>query len=230
VVIGGSAGIGLETARLARAEGAEVILTARDPARLQHAAGEVGALSAAAFDATDADRLERFFDGLRKPIDHPLLSASGPYYAPLAELDFARVSPDIDQHLLLPVRVRLHAVGNVRPRRAVALPLRHGRPPPRRRSCGHRGGHRRAPPAGREPRSGVRPDPGDLIGPGFVDTPLSASLLGDQLDVRRDQMRSALPIGRVVGPANVAALAVRIVSNTALTGPIYDVDGGKQLV
>ena len=42
VVIGGSAGIGLETARRARAEGAEVILTGRDPERLQRAALDVG--------------------------------------------------------------------------------------------------------------------------------------------------------------------------------------------
>jgi NADP-dependent 3-hydroxy acid dehydrogenase YdfG len=62
VVIGGSAGIGLETARLARAEGADVVLTARNPERLEHAAREVGALSTAAFDATDTDRLERFFE------------------------------------------------------------------------------------------------------------------------------------------------------------------------
>jgi short-subunit dehydrogenase len=41
VVIGGSAGIGLETARRARAEGANVILTARNPERLQQAASEL---------------------------------------------------------------------------------------------------------------------------------------------------------------------------------------------
>jgi NAD(P)-dependent dehydrogenase (short-subunit alcohol dehydrogenase family) len=34
VVIGGSAGIGLETARRAHAEGADVILTGRNPERL----------------------------------------------------------------------------------------------------------------------------------------------------------------------------------------------------
>lgn len=39
IVIGGSAGIGLETARLARAEGASLILIGRNPERLQHAAG-----------------------------------------------------------------------------------------------------------------------------------------------------------------------------------------------
>ena len=38
VVIGGSAGIGLETARRARAEEADVMLTARNPERLQQAA------------------------------------------------------------------------------------------------------------------------------------------------------------------------------------------------
>ncbi len=49
VLIGGSAGIGLETARRARAEGADVILTGRNPERLQQAALEVGARSSAAF-------------------------------------------------------------------------------------------------------------------------------------------------------------------------------------
>jgi NAD(P)-dependent dehydrogenase (short-subunit alcohol dehydrogenase family) len=39
VVIGGSAGIGLETARRARAEGASVILTGRNPERLKVSSG-----------------------------------------------------------------------------------------------------------------------------------------------------------------------------------------------
>ena len=70
----------------------------------------------------------------------------------------------------------------------------------------------------------------NLIAAGFVDTPLSASLLGDDLETRRDQLRATLPIGRVVGPADVAALAVHIMTNTALTGATYDIDGGQQLL
>jgi len=70
----------------------------------------------------------------------------------------------------------------------------------------------------------------NLIAAGFVDTPLSASLLGDQLDNRRNQLRATLPIRRVVTPSDVAALAVHIMINTALTGATYDVDGGQQLV
>jgi NAD(P)-dependent dehydrogenase (short-subunit alcohol dehydrogenase family) len=69
----------------------------------------------------------------------------------------------------------------------------------------------------------------NLIAAGFVDTPLSAELLGDQLEKRRNQLRNTLPIGRVVGPADVAALAV-LMTNTALTGATYDIDGGQQFV
>jgi NADP-dependent 3-hydroxy acid dehydrogenase YdfG len=53
VLIGGSAGIGLETARRARAAGADVILTGRSPDRLAQAALDVGAKRTAAFDAND---------------------------------------------------------------------------------------------------------------------------------------------------------------------------------
>ena len=54
VLIGGSAGIGLETARRARGEGADVVLTGRDPERLERAALDVDARSTAAFDVNDA--------------------------------------------------------------------------------------------------------------------------------------------------------------------------------
>jgi NAD(P)-dependent dehydrogenase (short-subunit alcohol dehydrogenase family) len=43
------------------------------------------------------------------------------------------------------------------------------------------------------------------IAAGLVDTPLSAELLGDQLEKRRSQIRTTLAIGRAVGPADLAA-------------------------
>ena len=70
----------------------------------------------------------------------------------------------------------------------------------------------------------------NLIAAGFVDTPLSASLLGDGLQARRDEIAATNPIGRVVGPEDVAALAVHLMVNTALTGATFDIDGGQQLL
>src|SRR6516165_10634182 len=97
VVIGGSSGIGLETARRARDEGATVIVTARDPDRLQRVGRDLGA-STAAFDATDFTRLARFFDELPTKIDHVLVTGPGPYYAPLAEIDVEKVRRDLEAH------------------------------------------------------------------------------------------------------------------------------------
>ena len=47
---------------------------------------------------------------------------------------------------------------------------------------------------------------------------------------RREQLESTLPIRRVVGPADVAALAVHLMTNTAITGGTFEIDGGQQLV
>ena len=230
VVIGGSAGIGLETARRARAEGAEVILTGRNPERLARAAREVGAMSTAAFDATETDRLERFFDDLPKPIDQLMVSGGGPYYAPLAEMDFAEVRADVERHLLLPLRVGRLSIGMVRPGGSL---LFIGGTGGRRRGVGLTliGALTAATPALVENLAvELAPIRVNLVAPGFVDTALSASLLGDSLDARREELRATLPIGRVVGPEDVATLAVHLMSNTALTGGTYDIDGGQKLV
>jgi NAD(P)-dependent dehydrogenase (short-subunit alcohol dehydrogenase family) len=70
----------------------------------------------------------------------------------------------------------------------------------------------------------------NLIAAGFVDTPLSARLLGADLEERRRQLAATLPIRRVVEPGDVASLAVHLMENTAVTGATYDIDGGEQVV
>jgi NAD(P)-dependent dehydrogenase (short-subunit alcohol dehydrogenase family) len=230
LVIGGSAGMGLETARLARAEGADVILVARDPDRLQRAAREVGALSTAAFDATDFERLGKFFDDLPRPIDHVFVTGPGPYYAPLAEFDFDRARRDLEAHLLLPLQVARNAVNKVRPGGTLLFMGGTGGRHPAPGSALISALTAAGPAMTRNLALELAPIRVNLIAAGFVDTPLSATLLGDQLENRRNQLRATLPIRRVVGSADVAALAVHIMSNTALTGGTYDIDGGQQLI
>jgi NAD(P)-dependent dehydrogenase (short-subunit alcohol dehydrogenase family) len=200
IIIGGSSGIGLETARQARAAGAEVVLTARDPERLAGVARELEASSTAAFDAYDLGRLEQFFRDLPRSIDHVMLAAGAPTYMPLSSMNLDEARRDLDRHLSVRLGTALFSRGKVRPGGSLLF-------------IGGTGARR----------------PG-VIAPGFVDTPLSARLLGDRIDARRDELRATLPIGRVVVAADVAALAVHIMSNEALTGATYDVDGGQQIV
>jgi NAD(P)-dependent dehydrogenase (short-subunit alcohol dehydrogenase family) len=229
VVIGGSAGIGLETARRARAEGADVVLTGRDAERLQRTALDLDARSSA-FDANDPASLKRFFDGLPDPIDHVMVTAGGPHYGPLLQMEADQVRRAMSERVLLALEVARHAVGKVRPGGTLLL-------------MGGTGGRRISRDLGIVSAATaampvftatlaleLAPVRVNLIAAGFVDTPLSASLLGDELQARRDELRATLPIGRVVGAADVAALAVHIMTNTALTGATYDIDGGQQLV
>jgi NAD(P)-dependent dehydrogenase (short-subunit alcohol dehydrogenase family) len=230
VVIGGSAGIGLETARRASLEGATVILTGRNRERLEQAALELGAQRTAVFDANDATQLESFFQDLPGPIDHVMVTAGAPHYRSPLEIPPEEARHDLTEHLLLALNVARSATGKVKP--AGSLIFMGGT-------------------GARRPKPGLAivstvtvafpvlianlalelaPIRVNLIAAGFVDTPLSASLLGENLDKRRDELRATLPIRRVVGPADVAKLAVHIMSNTALTGATYDIDGGQQLV
>ena len=230
VVIGGTSGIGLETARRARVEGAIVILTGRNPARLKQAALELDTERTAAFDANDSASLQSFFEDLPGPIDHVMVTAGAPHYGPALEMPAETARRNLTDHLLLAIEVARAAADKVRPPGSLVFMSGTG---------------------ARRPRAGLTiastvtvalptliaslalelaPIRVNLIAAGFVDTPLSASLLGDDLDKRRNELRSTLPIRRVVGPADVAALAVHIMSNTALTGATYDIDGGQQLI
>jgi NAD(P)-dependent dehydrogenase (short-subunit alcohol dehydrogenase family) len=230
VVIGGSSGIGLHTARRARAEGADVVLAGRDPERLEHAAREVGARSMAAFDATDPDALAHFFNSHGTPIDHVMVTAGDPPYGRLLEGSPEEARRLLSARLVLPLEVARAAAGKLRPLGSLIF----------MGSTAHR-----------RPRIGegvistvsvatptlianlaleVAPIRVNLVAPGFVDTPLSASLLGDALDARREELRATLPIGRVVGPGDIAALAVHLMINEAVTGATFDIDGGQQLI
>ena len=164
------------------------------------------------------------------PIDHVMVTAGRPHYGRLLEMDFVEARRALDEHLVLVLQVARATAGKVRAGGTLLF-------------MGGTGGRR--PGIGLGIASTVTaalpaltanlalelaPVRVNLIAAGFVDTPLSASLLGDELENRRNQLRATLPIRRVVGPADVAALAVHIMTNTALTGATYDVDGGQQLV
>lgn len=230
VVIGASSGMGLETARQVRAAGGQVVMVGRDRQRLDRAAAEIQPLSTAAFDAGDTDRVQRFFGDLPHTVDHVLSTAGGPSYAPLDDMDVTETSRHFGERLAMTLAIAKYGRGKVRDGGTLLF-------------VGGTGGRR--PGIGRSVTAAMTaalpaltanlalelaPVRVNLIAAGFVDTPLSASLLGDQIEARRAELRASLPIRRVVGPQDVASLAVHLMCNEALTGATYDIDGGQQLL
>jgi NAD(P)-dependent dehydrogenase (short-subunit alcohol dehydrogenase family) len=233
VVIGGSAGIGLETARLAHGEGADVVITGRNPQRLEQAASDIGARSSAAFDADDTTALERFFNDLPDPIDHVFITAytGKPTYGPMMDRAPEDVGRGIGERVTQVLEIAHHAAPRMRPGGTILLT---GGSVNRisRESGISPAAFAVLPPFTAALALELAPVRVNLIQAGFVDTALAASFFPDaaDLEARREELRTTLPIGRVVGPADIAALAVHLMANTAITGAAYDIDGGQRLI
>jgi NAD(P)-dependent dehydrogenase (short-subunit alcohol dehydrogenase family) len=230
VVIGGTSGIGLSTAQQARSLGARVVVTGRNSERLAKAAAEIDAENALTLDLGDPARLERVFAELPGELDHVLVSGGGPFYAPIAELDFDRAERVLGEDLVGALRIARLCIGRVRSGGSLTLISGTGARRPgiglSVAAIGTVGLQAIAANAALE----LAPIRVNAVAAGFVDTPLSARILGDQLEERRADLRATLPIRRVVGPDDVAALIVHLMTNTALTGATYDIDGGQQLL
>jgi NAD(P)-dependent dehydrogenase (short-subunit alcohol dehydrogenase family) len=229
VIIGGSSGMGLETARQAHAAGAKLILTGRDQGRLA-AAGDELAASTSTLDLSDTAGLGRFFAGLPAPVDHVLVTGGGPAYSLITEMDFEQARSVLDEHLLGSLRIARECATRIRPGGSLTFitgtDARHPRPGSSLAAISAAA----VPAITANAALELAPVRVNALAAGFVDTPLSARLLGSDLDHRREQLAATLPIRRVVEPADVAALALHLMTNTALTGATYDVDGGQQLI
>ena len=158
------------------------------------------AASIAAFDATDFGRLERFFGALPGPVDHLLLTGPGPRHMPRAEFDLEACRRDVDARLLLPLQVARHAMSKVRPGGTLLFLSGSG---------------------GRRTTAGLA-----------FSTALTAALraMTRSLALEVAPVRVNLIAAGVVVPADIAALAVHLMTNTAITGATIDIDGGQQFV
>ena len=229
VVIGGSSGIGLETARAAGAAGAAVVITGRNAERLDAAANELGA-TRRVLDLADTAAVDGFFAELPAPVDHILVGGGGPFYAPIPELDLDALRRNLDEHLVGSLRIARDCIGRVRAGGSLTFISGTGARRPAKGIVVAAIGTAAMSAIVANIALELAPLRANAIAAGFVDTPLSARLLGDDIEHRREQLRATLPIGRVVGPEDVAALAIQLMTNTAITGATFDIDGGQQLL
>jgi len=159
-----------------------------------------------------------------------MVTAGAPHYGSPLEMSPEEARRGLTEHLLLALAVARGAAGKVKPPGSLVFMGGTGARRPRAGLAIASTATVAFPTLIANLALELAPIRVNVIAAGFVDTSLSAAILGDDLDKRRDELRATLPIRRVVGPADVAALAVHIMSNTALTGATYDIDGGQQLV
>jgi NADP-dependent 3-hydroxy acid dehydrogenase YdfG len=67
-------------------------------------------------DAADDDALKNWFENLSTPIDHVMVTAGGPWYAPLLEMGSDQVREVLSGHVTLYLAVARHSVSEMTPR------------------------------------------------------------------------------------------------------------------
>lgn len=227
VVVGGSSGIGLATAKKLLGPGMKVTITGRNQERLDNAWQSLGgAVEKAAFDAAKPDEVRQFFSDLG-PFDHLVLAASGGKgLGPFETLDLTDIGGGVDEKVrpqlscLQAALPTLNKSGSVTFISAVSAQLS-------------------APGvAGIAAVNGMlltvvpilamelKPLRVNVVAPGVIDTPWWDFLSDDQRQAVFAEYAGKTPVGRIGRAEDVAEAIAFLVSNSFVTGQVLTCDGG----
>src|SRR5262245_43313295 len=98
VVIGGSSGIGLAAAKLARQEGADLTIAGRSQEKLVQAQQALGEVRTVAADITNEAEVGQIFEGISH-VDHVIIAAGTIVNGRIVDNDLANLRRIIDERI-----------------------------------------------------------------------------------------------------------------------------------
>ncbi len=230
VILGGSSGIGLATAKAARAEGARVIITGRSAQRLQAARAELGNVArTVVLDVADEIGTRSFFQELDH-LDHLFITAGTLIKDSRLAPESAVLRPAMDTRFwgaLYAAKYgapKMNGSGSItfmsgtaarRPLAGVSIASA---------SCGAVEAFARA------LAVDLAPIRVNTIQPGFVDTPLLDDVLGAQRTEILAAAAARLSVRRIGRPEEIADAVLFLMKNGYVTGITLTIDGGGLLV
>jgi NAD(P)-dependent dehydrogenase (short-subunit alcohol dehydrogenase family) len=222
VVVGGSSGIGLSTAELAKQQGAEIVIASRNVERLNAVAGKLGATAIAA-DVTSDESIESLF---RKcgPVDHVVVTAAQLRTGPFKTVAMEDVRATMEAKFWGAWRVARSA--EIRPGGSLTLVSGYLsiRPRPAAAIVGAANGALES--LARSLALELAPVRVNAVSPGIIDTPIRAAM---PEEARRDMLAkaaAALPVGRVGTGEDIARQILAFMTIGFMTGSIVYLDGG----
>ena len=226
VVVGGSSGIGLATAEIAKREGADVVIASRNPDRLKVAADKIVA-KAIPTDVTDDASVAELF-GKCGPVDHVVVTAAQLRSGPFKTVSMADVRSTMEGKFWGAWRVAREA--NIRP--GGSLTLVSGflsvRPRPAAAIVGAANGALES--LARSLALELAPVRVNCVSPGIIDTPIRAAMPEAARQEMLAKVAAGLPVGRVGLGEDIAQQILTFMTNGFATGSIVYIDGGALIV
>lgn len=231
VITGGSAGIGLATAKALAQQDAHLIIASRSQDKLDRAKKEIGKnCETHKLDVSDEDAVKRFFDNVGN-IDHLVTPAAGGALGPLLELPTASARNVVDSKLWGQYHTAKYGAPKLGSGSSITF---------------FSGIVSRKPMAGTSTYTIIAgamesltrclalelaPIRVNCVTPGVIDTPLWGEIIGeDQAEQNFKAVAATLPVRRVGTADDVAQAVLYLMGNGYATGTIVDVDGGHRCI
>jgi NAD(P)-dependent dehydrogenase (short-subunit alcohol dehydrogenase family) len=229
VIVGGTSGIGLATARQALAAGAGVTVAGRDEARLAAALDELGAAaSGVALDVADETAVRDLFGGFEH-VDHVAMLAGTHANGEIVDVDTETLREPVENRLWGALYVCKYAAPKMTDG-SITICTGAGVARPRRGAAIVAAAAGSAELLARAVALEVAPVRVNIIRPGIVDTPLLDRMAGDHRDAMVESMAKRIPLGRVATADDIAHAILFLMSNTYVTGSTLTIDGGFSLL
>jgi NAD(P)-dependent dehydrogenase (short-subunit alcohol dehydrogenase family) len=216
VVVGGSSGIGLATAELAKSEGADVVIASRSAERLKAAADKLGA-TAVPTDVTNDDSVTNLFR-ICGAVDHVVVTAAQLRTGPFKTVPMDDVRATMEGKFWGAWRVaraaQFRADGSLTRANSAIVGVANGALESLTRSLALE----------------LAPVRVNCVSPGIIDTPIRAAM---PEAARRDMLAkaaAALPVGRVGTSEDIAQQILTFMNVGFATGSIVYLDGGGLVI
>ncbi len=229
VIIGGSSGMGLATAKAAAAQGTRVVIAGRSLDKLEKAKTEIAApVEALPLDISDEGAVKAFFAQVGK-FDHLTTPGSSIRGGAFLTGDTARARADFDSKFWGQYLAAKYGAPFIRPGGSIVFfsGIYSTRPPAGVSSIGAINGAVEA--LTRALAVELAPIRVNAVCPGLVDTPLHAGLAPEQRQAVFEAYAQATPVKRVGRPEDLAQTVLYLMSNEFTTGSVIYTDGGYTL-
>jgi NAD(P)-dependent dehydrogenase (short-subunit alcohol dehydrogenase family) len=226
VVVGGSSGIGLATAELAKHEGADVIIASHNAERLNAAAEKLG-VKAIVADVTSDESIASLFRE-SGPVDHVVVTAAQLRTGPFKTVAMEDVRSTLEGKFWGAWRVARSA--EIRPRGSLTLVtgFLSLRARPNSAIVGAANGALES--LARSLALELAPVRVNAVSPGIIDTPIRAAMPEAARLEMLARTAAALPVGRVGVGEDIARQILAFMTIGFMTGSIVYLDGGGSLV
>jgi NAD(P)-dependent dehydrogenase (short-subunit alcohol dehydrogenase family) len=226
VVVGGTSGMGLATARAAAAQGADVVAAGRRPVEGR---APIEGVRHAQVDVTGEASVRALFDGLGS-LDHLFVSSSPGAPGPLLEQDLAAARTFVDGKLLGSWACARYAAPLMPAGGSITFVTGCAVIRPPRHAAMATAAFAAVEALSRALALELGPLRVNTIRPGYTDSEMWSGLSDADRDDFRRRVANALPTGRMGRPDDIAQAAVFLMASRQTTGAVLEVSGGETLV